>query len=103
MPETKLPIRMILVLCAPIPEATKVQPSWLPFFHRSIGLSSLCVAGRDPVRIIASREWSPFPKTAKKCGFLNIISYFEVLDVLFLRAEGYFCSLDVLYGGLRIG
>jgi hypothetical protein len=29
-------------------------------------------------------------------------SCFEVLDVLFLRAEGFSCSLGVLYGGLGI-
>jgi hypothetical protein len=45
---------------------TMVQPSRLPFFHRSIGLSSLCVAGKDPVRIIASREWRPISKNSKK-------------------------------------
>jgi hypothetical protein len=28
---------------------------------------------------------------------------FEVLSVLFLRAEGLYCSLDVLYGGIGIG
>jgi hypothetical protein len=27
---------------------------------------------------------------------------FEVLDALFLRTEGFFCSLDVLYGDLGI-
>jgi|LakMenEpi03Aug12_release.lakeMendotaPanAssembly.Ray.scaffolds.fasta_scaffold391801_1 hypothetical protein len=26
---------------------------------------------------------------------------FEVLDVLFLRAAGFFCSLDVIHGGLE--
>jgi hypothetical protein len=30
------------------------------------------------------------------------ISSFEVLDVLFLRAEGFSCNLDVLYEGLGI-
>jgi hypothetical protein len=30
------------------------------------------------------------------------ISWSEVLDVLFLRAEGFSCSLDVLCGGLGI-
>jgi hypothetical protein len=30
-------------------------------------------------------------------------SCFEVLDGLFLRAEGFFCTLDDLYGGLGIG
>jgi hypothetical protein len=26
--------------------------------------------------------------------------FFEVLDVLFLRAEGFFCTMYILYGGL---
>jgi hypothetical protein len=29
------------------------------------------------------------------------VSCFFVLDVLFLRAEGFFCSLDFLHGRLR--
>ncbi len=36
----------------------------------------------------------PDPGTPKE------FSCFEVLDVLFLRAEGFSCSLDVLYEGL---
>jgi hypothetical protein len=30
------------------------------------------------------------------------ISCFEVLDVLFRRAEGFSCPLDLMYGGLGI-
>jgi hypothetical protein len=41
-------------------------------------------------------------KKSTKIGRSSEISCFEVLDVPLLRAEGFSCSLDVLYGGLGI-
>jgi hypothetical protein len=39
----------------------------------------------------------------QKNGKNKEISCFEVLNVLFEGAEGFFCNLDFLYGGLGIG
>jgi hypothetical protein len=41
-------------------------------------------------------------KMSHKNGKNLEISCFELLDFLFLSAEGFFCSLDFLYGGLGI-
>jgi hypothetical protein len=47
----------------------------------------------------ADRGWKNDPQS--RIFFKS--SCFQVLDGLFLRAEGFLCNLDVLYGGLGIG
>jgi hypothetical protein len=70
-----------------------------------------CFGSGDPDLIrIQSGQWIHIriqiqegkndPQKYKK---IKRFSCFEVLDVLFLRAEGFFCVLDVLYRGLGIG
>ncbi len=71
-----------------------------PFFH---SLQQCCGSGSglDPDSMgswIRIQEGKNDPQTKKK---VNKFHFFEVLDV-FLRVEGFSCSLDVLYGGLGI-
>jgi hypothetical protein len=66
-------------------------------------LSSVSDTDPDSVRSV---DLDPDPvgqKGPTKIGKNLEFSCFEVMDVLFLRAEGFFCSLEVLYGGLGIG
>jgi hypothetical protein len=69
--------------------------------HRYVVFSYIfsCVVDPDPdLDWIWTQEDINTHKNLKKL----IISFFEVLGVLFLRAEGFSCVLDVLYGGLGI-
>jgi hypothetical protein len=55
----------------------------------------------DPDSDWLDREGQKLPIKIEKC---LSISFFEVLDVLFLRAEGFSCSLDIRirYSEVRI-
>jgi hypothetical protein len=68
------------------------NPNWIRI--QSGQWIRICIRNPDP----GGQKW---PTEVEK---IKEISCFEVLDVLFWELKAtYFCSLDVLYGGLGIG
>ncbi len=57
----------------------------------------------DPDPYSKSGSGSRRAKITHKSRIVLKSTCFEVLDGLPLRAEGFFCNLDFLYGGLGIG
>ncbi len=91
--------------CAPWPARCPPGKSWRPaspaaYWPHRQGCGSVSVSGFS--RVSGSGSGSRREKMTHKSRKKFNSSCFEVLDGL-LRAEGFFCNLDVLYGGIGRG